>query len=98
MKGKWIQLVAVRLGENDAYLFRAPKGSCKPGDEVNVMTRHGQDRGKVLITKDTNEREEVDTIVTVFKAKWPLAPIVSKLTNVDLTFTQDDWREEDDIQ
>ena len=98
MKGKWIQLVAVRLGESDAYLFRAPKGRCKPGDEVNVMTRHGQDRGKVLITKDTNEREEVDTIVTVFKAKWPLAPIVSKLTNQELVFGSEDWREEDDIQ
>lgn len=96
MNGKRIQLVAVRQSDNDAYLFKAPRWSCTPGDEVTVATRHGEARGTVLMVCDTDDREEADKIAAAFGAKRPLSTVLSVLKRKDLVFDEKDWNDDEE--
>ena len=95
MNGKRIQLAAVRQSDNDAYLFRAPWMSCRPGDEVTVLTRHGEARGTVLMVCDTEDKAEADAIAAAFGAKRPLSTVLSVLRKQDLVFDESDWNDEE---
>lgn len=99
-ENKWIQLVVVRLSDDDAFLFRAPRFSCKPGDEVEVATRRGQARGRVLFTDDfalPDRWKDVERIVKAFGAQWPICPVVSRLAVTDMKFDDSDWNVGDEL-
>ena len=98
---KWIQLVAVRVndGSHDAYLYRAPRFACDPGDIV-VVNFGGDRQGTVLMTWDACvdtdvKKQEAMDIVKAFGSRWPLQPIKLRLIRKEVFFDEEDWSEEE---
>lgn len=103
-KEQWIQLVVVRVPENshDAYLYRAPRFMCDPGDIV-LVNFGGTRQGKVLMTingdiSSEHKRDEVMDIVRAFDARWPLQPVEGVLITKNPSWDEDDWTPEDDLE
>lgn len=100
-KEQWIQLVMVRFEPaHDAYLYRAHRFACDPGDTV-LVNFGGSRYGKVLavIDKDIaseSNRKDVMDIVKAFGAKWPLLPVMSTVHEYEIEFDEEDWAPEDD--
>lgn len=100
-KEAWIQLVMVRFEPaHDAYLYRAPRFSCEPGDTV-LVNFDGTRYGKVLAAVDKNLAYESDykavrRVADAFGAVWPLPPVLKLVREESLEFDSDDWEVEDD--
>lgn len=100
-KEQWIQLVMVRFEPaHDAYLYRAPRWECHPGELV-VVNFGGKRQGTVLMVEDQDMaseygRERVMDIVKAFGAKWPLLPVMSTVHEYEIEFDEEDWAPEDD--
>ena len=102
---KWMQLVVVRIndGSHDAYLYRAPRFACNPGDTVTVNWG-GKRQGTVLMIWDAcvdgeRKKQEAMAITEAFGANWPPQPVLSIITEKELCFDNEDWapeQEEDD--
>ena len=99
---KYVQLVAVRVndGTHDAYLYRAPRWECHPGELV-VVNFGGKRQGTVLMVEDQDMaseygRERVMEVVKAFGAHWPLQPVLLRLVAKEPVPDEDDWKEEDD--
>lgn len=101
MKEQWIQLVMVRFEPaHDAYLYRAHRFSCEPGDTV-LVNFGGSRYGTVLSVADEDlrnpdRRKTVMRVVKAFGATWPLPPVLKLVHEEDIEFDEDDWSEEDD--
>lgn len=98
MSRNYIDLVVVKMNNNKKYLFRAPRWSCiECKDEVFVDTTHGPQLGTVVgVTSEPDDLTDKDVqfLVGIFEAEWPLKKVLSRRVIRELEY--DD--EEDEIE